>query len=118
MGGDSGERVKIIEREVAITYGIETVGGDTRKAQLARDGVAVNTEAVAGEGAGTHGAGVGAFRGVLQTSEIARKGFGVREQKMRKKDRLRVLHVGHSGHRQVNICFGLFEKGAQQLEQV
>src|SRR5258706_10194045 len=102
MGGDSGERVKIIEREVAITYGIETVGGDTRKAQLARDGVAVNTEAVAGKGAGTHGTGVGGFRGALQTSEIAGEGFGVGEQKMREKNRLGVLHMGHAGHGQTD----------------
>ncbi len=28
-----------------------------------------------------------------------------------------MLHMGHAGHGQTDICFGLFEKGAQQLEK-
>src|SRR6202030_2412506 len=88
MRGDAREREKIIEGEIAIADSIEAVGSDAGKAKLARDGVAVDAETVAGERARTHGASVGAFRGVLQASDIARKGFGMRQQKMRKQNRL------------------------------
>src|SRR5690242_1511218 len=98
MRGYSREREKIIEREVAIADRIEAVRGDARKTQLARNGVAVDSKTVAGERARTHGARVRAFRRVLQAREVAGKSFGVREQKMRKQNGLRVLHVRHSGH--------------------
>ncbi len=117
MRGDSGEREQIVEREIAVAHGIQAVGSDARKAELARDGSAVDSETIAGQGARAHGAGVGSFRGVLQPSQIARKSFRVREQKMREQNRLRMLHMRHAGHGHVKICLGLFEKSAQQLEE-
>src|SRR5207245_5381718 len=40
--GDNGESIEIVEREVAIARGVEAVGRRQLKAQLARDGIAVD----------------------------------------------------------------------------
>src|ERR1700682_3372611 len=107
MRGDSRDRKKVIKGEVAIADGVKAVLSDARKTELARNGLAVDAETVARERPGTHGTRVGAFLGMLETCDVARKSLGMRQQKMRKQDWLRVLHVGHSRHRRGNVGFRL-----------
>ncbi len=111
----AAQREEIVEREVAVADGVEAVCRDAREAEIARDSFAIDTEAVAGERAGAHRASVGAVGGMLKARYVARKSFGVREQKMREQDRLSVLHVRHAGHRHAEIGLCLLENYGQEF---
>src|ERR1700681_454799 len=113
MRRDARERKKIIEREIAVAHGIEAVRRNAGKAELARDGRAIDSETVARKGARTHRASVGAFRSVLQASDVARESLGMRQQKMRKQNRLSVLHVRHARHRRGNVGFRLLQESVE-----
>src|ERR1700730_13123650 len=116
MGCDSGKGEQIIEGKIAVADCVETIRGDSREAEFARNGVAVDAETVTCQRTRTHGTRVGGFRRALQASEIARTRLSVREQKMREENLLRMLHVRHAGHGRAKICFRLFEKSTEQLE--
>ena len=51
---------------------------------------------------------------MLKAGDVARKSFGVRQQEMRKQNRLRVLHVGHARHGHVDVGFGLLQESVKQ----
>ena len=53
----------------------------------------------------------------MEPSDVTGKRFGVREQKMRKQNRLRVLHVRHARHRHAEFCLGLCKQRIQQRHQ-
>ena len=114
MRRDHGQRVQIIEREVAVARGVQAVGRGPRETQLARDGSAIDIERAARQRARAHGAGVRHRFGGIEARSIAEKRFGMREQEMRKQNRLRVLHVRHAGHRNSQRFFGLAHKRRNQ----
>src|SRR5260370_42333557 len=107
MSGEAGEREKIIEREIPVADSIEAVCSNARKAKKVSYGLTINRERISGKRARTHGAGVSASSGVSQARDVAREGFRVRDQKMRKQNRLCVLHVRHAGHRHSELGFCL-----------
>ena len=110
MRRDPGQSENIIERKVAVADGIEAVHRNARKTQFARDGVAIDGKRISRERAGAHRTRVSACSSVLESSDVTTERFGVREQKMRKQNRLRMLHVSHARHRYAEICFGLKQK--------
>src|SRR5882762_8798079 len=114
MRRDPRERKKIIEREVAIADGVETVRGHAGKSKLARNRVAINRERISRERARTHRTRVRAGRRVFQACDIARERFGMRKEEMRKQNRLCVLHVRHARHGHAEIRFRLQQKRVQQ----
>ena len=114
MRRDHGQRVKIIEREIAVARGVQAVGRRPRETQFARDRAAIDIERAARKRARAHRAGVRHRCGGIEAHRIAEKRLGMREQKMRKQNRLRVLHVRHAGHRNSQRSFGLaHERGNQ-----
>jgi len=50
----------------------------------------------------------------FQARGIARERFGVREEEMRKQNRLRMLHMRHARHGHANVGFRLQQKRVQQ----
>src|SRR4030095_8844362 len=117
MRGDAGEGEKIVEREIAIAYGVEAIGGDPGEAEFTRNGDAIYREGITSKCARTHGTSVGSDCGVLQSCYVACKGFGMCEQEMREQDRLCVLHVGHAGHGYAKFGSGLRKQCIDEREQ-
>ena len=83
MRSDAGEREKIVEREVPVADGVQAVPGHARKAELARNRVAIDGERISSKRAGTHWTRVRARRSVLQASHVARESFRMSQQKVR-----------------------------------
>src|SRR6266436_2310505 len=117
MRGNASEGKKIIQREVTIADGVEAVRGDARKAEFARDGLPVDPKGISRERARAYWAGVGAQSGVLQPGDITQERFRMGEQKMRKQNWLRLLHVRHARHGYIDFRFGLAQKRIQECGQ-
>ena len=94
---------RCFEREVAVADGVEAVGGDARKAQIARERLAVERKRATGERAGAERANVRAGRSGCQAFGVAMKSFAVREEPVRKQQRLGMLHVRGAGHGNAEI---------------
>src|SRR6266481_3794368 len=60
MHGKKAERRNIFEREIAVADGVEAVGSDARKTEVARERLAVERKSAAGERTGTERAGISA----------------------------------------------------------
>ena len=54
---------------------------------------------------------------MLETPNVASKRLGVSKQKMGKQDRLRMLHMRHPRHGNVEVGFHLLQKGVEQSLQ-
>src|SRR5947208_3513185 len=97
MRRNSSEREEIIEREVAVADSIQAVGSNSRKAEFAGNGIAVDAKRISRERAGTHRAGVCTGGCMLQPRDAARDGFGVGQQEVRGQNRMRVVHGNFVG---------------------
>src|SRR5947209_3337926 len=97
MRSQAGKRVKVIRREVAIAHRIEAVGGNTRKAQFFRQRWPIHGESTAAQRARSQWAGIRHAPSGAEPFQIAKKCLGMREDEMRKENRLRTLKVRHSG---------------------
>src|SRR4029077_10646726 len=114
MHGQKAERRNIFEREIAIADGVETVGGDARETQIARQSFAVERKCAAGKRAGAERAGIGAGCGGGDALGVAMKRFTVRQAPMRNEQRLGVLEMRGAGHGDAQIGFSLRGERAQQ----
>ena len=96
MRRERGQRVQIIQREIAIADGIQAIGRNARKSQLPRQRRAIQRKC-ANRPARPSPAGRSrpSPRG-SQPLQIAKKSLRMRQQKMRKQQRLRVLQVRHA----------------------
>src|SRR6516164_3111562 len=117
MGGDPGQGEKVVESKIAIAYSVQTVGSDAREAELTRCGFASDGKGTPRERAGAHGASVCTGLGILQTCKVPRESFRMSQQKMREKNGLGMLHVGHAGHGSLDIGFGLEKKTMNERQQ-
>ena len=107
MHRQRGERKESFEREIAVADGVEAIGGDARKAEIARERLAVERKRTAGERAGAHRANIRAGGSGCEAFGVALKSFAVREQPVRKQQRLGMLHVRGARHGNAEIGFGL-----------
>ena len=105
MHRERRKREKKFEREVAVADGVQAVGRDARKSQIARQRFAIERKSAARERARAERANIGARRGGGQAFGVAMKSFAVREQPVRKQKRLRVLHVRGARHGNAADCF-------------
>ena len=61
MHRERGKRKKKFEREIAVADGVQAIGGDAGKAQIARERLAIERKRAAGERAGAERARIGAL---------------------------------------------------------
>src|SRR6266481_6008398 len=114
MHGKKAERRNIFEREIAVADGVEAVGSDARKTEIARERLAVERKSAAGERTGTEGAGISAGGRGGDALGVAMERFAVRKQPMRNQQRLRVLQMRGAGHGDSQIRLSLRGDRAQQ----
>ena len=112
--GNAGEGEEIVEREVAVAYGVEAIGGDTREAEIACQDFAVKRIGIASDRARAHRASIGRGGGVLDALKIAGEGLGVGHEEMREENGLGMLHVGHARHRNFQISSRLGKESPDQ----
>ena len=103
MAGQNRERVKIVERKIAAADGIEAVARDACEFQFIRKSASIHRKRAAAQRARAQRACVGRVGRERQAVEIVKKCLRVREQEMRKQNRLRQLHVRHAGHGNAKI---------------
>ena len=84
MHGQSRERKKILEREIAIADGVEAVRRDSRKSQITRERLAIERKRTARQRARTHRANIRAFCAAAKTVPRHDESFAMRQQPVRK----------------------------------
>jgi len=99
LRGDARQRKEIIEREIPVADGVETVRRDAGKTKFLRQRTHDQSGTSNPQALPIHRARIRARRRILQSRLIAREGFPHEPSEMRKQNGLGVLHVGHARHR-------------------
>src|SRR5438046_9963263 len=105
-----------LDREIAIRYGIDRVLAELFEAELARDVIAVDRIARAGEGGAAERQSIDAATAIDEAFDIAREHRIVSHQMMTECHRLRDLQVREARHYRVRMRLGEGDQSATECK--
>ena len=117
MKSDHGQAKKKFANKVAIGNSIETVLTYAGEAELARNQLAIEHDGRAGERSGTKRQDIDPLQAIIEAACVTREGLDLRQQVVRKKNRLGALHVRVARHDKIDMCLGQTEQGKLQGAQ-
>src|SRR5271156_911794 len=98
MHREGSKRKEVFERKIAIADRVQTIGGNSRKAEVLSERFTVERKCAAGKSARAEWADIGTRSSRGDSFSVTMKGLAMRKKPVRKKQRLGVLHVRITRH--------------------
>ncbi len=122
MHGDQAERREQLHREIAVAHRVHRIASDRRESEQLCDELAIQWDGGAGDRAGAERHHVDPLPRIGEPPEIALEHLHVREQMVRKVDRLRPLQMRVAGDDQLRMPPGQVDErtldGAERVAEI
>ena len=105
---------QVIEREITVGHGIETITGRLREAEGACRHVAIDIEPRSGQCCRAERTFIHPYQGIGKARAITDQHFEIGEQMMSQGHRLRRLQMRESGHDAIGMLFGSADQRGKQ----